>query len=125
MSEAGEIAAFCAARLDEDEAAAKAGGGGEWHDDHPAIGVVLVGGEPLIEGHVTGLTPHIARHDPARVLRDVAAGRAILGLFVNGFGTKVGVVMSAGTRIISGDWLLRCLASARSDHPDYRKEWAP
>jgi len=57
MSGDGEhLAAFLAARLDEDEAIAREAAGLTecWVAEEPAIGVVLVDGEPLIEGHITG-----------------------------------------------------------------------
>jgi len=72
--------AFLRAKLDEDRAVAREAAGltENWVAEEPAIGVVLVDGEPLIEGHITGLTAHIARHDPARVLREVAVWRRLL-----------------------------------------------
>lgn len=72
-----DLVSFIAARLDEDEAAAKRVNG-QWQQDAPGTGVILIDGEPLIEGHIGGLVEHIARHDPARVLREVEAKRAIL-----------------------------------------------
>lgn len=70
---------------------------------------------------------HIARHDPARVLREVAAKRAILALIERVEGLE---------NLIDGEWpigwptdypsmeLLPLLAAAYVDHPDYRPEWA-
>lgn len=60
-----DLIAFVAARLDEDEAAARAAvnfsyGVPDWCDDGDPDGV------------------HIARHDPARVLREVEASRKLL-----------------------------------------------
>lgn len=65
---------------------------------------------------------HIARHDPARVLREVEAKRRILELHV--FGERV-------CDQCSNDWhtemrpclTLRALALPFADHPDYREEW--
>ena len=69
MSSIDDLIAFLNARLDEDRAVAREAAGLTecWVAEEPAIGVVLVDGEPLIEGHIVGLTAHIARHDPARV----------------------------------------------------------
>jgi hypothetical protein len=51
---------------------------------------------------------HIARHDPARVLADVKAKRAIIG-----------------DEWSDPGWDVLCaLASAYADHPDYREEWS-
>ena len=63
---------------------------------------------------------HIARHDPARVLTDIAARRAIIDLHVD---------RAECTRC---EWFddelypcdtLKLLATVYASHPDYRKEW--
>ena len=84
--------AFLRAKLDEDRAVAREAAGltENWVAEEPAIGVVLVDGEPLIEGHITGLTAHIARHDPARVLREVAVWRRLLLDYSTPPGTDAG-----------------------------------
>ena len=56
--------------------------------------------------------PHIARHDPARALREVESKRTILNLF----GTY------RPTSEPLQDVLLE-LAAVYSDHPDYRTDW--
>lgn len=74
---------------------------------------------------------HIARHDPARVLAEVAAKRRILDEIVP--------AMDGMDDRIDGEWgvgamdpseyesigLLRLLARSYADHPDYREEWKP
>lgn len=70
---------------------------------------------------------HIARHDPARVLREVEAKRRILehhseSTLPNG--------IHLGTCMTCDNWempcpTLRLLADPYSDHPDFRSEWAP
>lgn len=89
-----DLIAFLNARLDEDEAEAKAAANAlnrhiECDPDNAA---------------------HIARHDPARVLREVAAKRAIVERYAK-----------------APDWAggedVRLLAAVWSDHPDYRQEW--
>lgn len=74
---------------------------------------------------------HAARHDPARVLREVQAKRAILELanMANGLDMQVDHEFRVGQRDEAeepyvGDLILRHLAAVYSDHPDYRKEWA-
>jgi hypothetical protein len=111
-----DLAAFLAARLDEDEWIAQGaartddGHGGQWLPVHFGAG-----------GFDARVDDHIARHDPARTLREVEAGRALLA-------------DHEGTRAITGDddeyvsglaFAIRALASAWSDHPDYREEWKP
>ena len=142
------ITEFLKARLDEDEAAALA-----WPEDERGwkpvgnrnlrygsgrseqVGAVDVSGRVLdwweriyVRRDIDGLTGHIARHDPARVLRDVAAKRAILE-------------MHTWTASLDGCWscsgdhgadptpapcgTLRHLAAVYAVHPDYNTKWAP
>lgn len=65
--------------------------------------------------------PHIARHDPARVLRQCEAMRAIVGDYKR--------YLAEERRRMNG-WvtekdspIVLALASIWSDHPDYRVEW--
>lgn len=77
-------AAFLRERLDEDEAVAKlaARKGGTWTQDHPGLGsAISSAGGPVVydEGSPDEYqAAHIARHDPARALRDVAVWRKLL-----------------------------------------------
>lgn len=71
---------------------------------------------------------HIVRHDPARVLREVAAKRAILQRYVRASEVPPSVAgyvrgQDSGYTEACLD-ALRDLASAWSDHPEYRTEWA-
>jgi len=138
------LAAFLLARLAEDEAAAAAAAGEVGDPDWCAGGadyegiVVLSGAVEVANGQTTPTTTHIARHDPARVLAEVAAKRAIVGLheMVDHGLTYPGapaacdrcqtVDGSTPTRI-RGVWpcpTLRALASVYADHEDYHAEWA-
>jgi len=69
---------------------------------------------------------HIARHDPARILREVAAKRAIIEAAdeATGYDMQVDGEFRVGSRNMVeepyvGDVILRALAAAYSDHPDY------
>lgn len=127
------IEEFIEARLAEDEAIARAASGqsAEWrvyegcvrgapfYEGDPAGGYPA-GGETTIVAY-DGTPPfeveaqqsrHIARHDPARVLRQVAAHRVALSWYLD----DDDVVMGPTIRAIAAIW---------SDHPDYRPEWAP
>lgn len=69
---------------------------------------------PAVEGHAG---PHIARHDPARVLRACAAKRLLISYHdggVCGFGDN-GECLHCD--------LLGILASEYSDHPDFDERW--
>jgi Family of unknown function (DUF6221) len=136
-----ELIAFVTARLDEDEATAKAAQPGpwtldEWTGGFGRMACVMVPFGAAAANAKTGLTAmaklgtqdyetaaHIARHDPARVLREVAAKRAILGDCIELAGMDPYDVGDAGVRLAQA--ALRQMGTAWSDHPDYRQEWAP
>jgi hypothetical protein len=97
-------------QLDEDERAAR-----EAHIPHPWYSA-----DDLSKSHHDGgaglndfEADHIARWDPARVLREVEARRRMV---------EFALRLDYGTD--EGD-LQRLLALPYSDHPGYRQEWAP
>ena len=134
-----DLIAFWTARLDEIEAAARAAGedhpapearSGHWQDvgdrhvryDNGAGEILrsvdVTGGPCLwyeqirVAGDPDGaVAAHIARHDPARVLREVNAMRAILRRYTDGDDALWVAVQE--------------LTSIWSDHPDYRPERIP
>ena len=115
------ITEFLAARLDDDEAYARMAfadhneAGPKWSE--PWNGGVLTGGRggEVVDTFDSGLSSHMARHDPARVLREVAAKRAMVDDLAYG-GPEMGDAQ---------DHVFRRLASVYSDHPDYQQEWTP
>lgn len=131
---------FLNARYDEDEAAARAvvdaGGESDWKA-HPIAELdgrrALTGGsfifavmDPVPEGHACA--GHAARHNPARVLREIAAKRAVLDLHtwtasLDGCWSCSGDHGADPTPAPCGT--LRHMAAVYADHPDYRQEWAP
>ena len=147
------LAGFLAARLDEDEAAAKAcadnDGRLNWWDsrvmasgDHTIRTGSGSGGEGNrvvarirrddVEGDFgrlldpDALASFIPRHDPARVLREVEAKRAILAAFLS-FRQEfqrgdAGPALHTGTQVLRD--VLGSLAAIWSDHPDYDPGWA-
>jgi hypothetical protein len=85
VNHVGDLIAAIRAALDEDEAAAKAATDGPWTIEGMSIrgaGRAYSGGregEVLVVKHTWPQeAAHITRHDPARVLRGVAAKRAIV-----------------------------------------------
>jgi hypothetical protein len=108
-----DLVSFLTARLDEDEAAARG-----WFDRFPDMPA-----DELADQAAAGVTDegyiHIARHDPARVLREVAAKRKILAEHAQGWGhpceAYTGPEFPCPT--------LRALAGVWSDHPDYDPAW--
>jgi Family of unknown function (DUF6221) len=125
-----DLTAFVNARLDEDEYIAQGaartddGHAGKWLPVHFGAG-----------GFDARVDDHIGRHDPARALREVGAGRAILdrhmphetafdGLACNWCSEDV----DDRPQIAKERWPcpdVRSLAAVWSDHPDYRQEWKP
>jgi hypothetical protein len=122
-----DLRAFIEARLAEDERAALAikpelrgwQTAGGWPEHYPTK---VVSGEVLIVDDdadmATEVMPHIVRHDPARVLREVAAKRALLLEIDSELADDPSVIEG-----MTGD-RLQIMASVWSDHPDFRTEWA-
>lgn len=124
-----DLAAFMARMLDEDEAAAKAAWGVEWDWRYVA--------QPFGERPSIAHTVHIARHDPARALREVEAKRAILAGHrpqLPRFGNDVprcSTCLTEREGRYQEDWsadpwpclTVRATVAAWSDHPDYRPGW--
>lgn len=115
-----DLVAFLRARLDEDEQAAERaqGEGQSWAWVQP---------EALDANRYPSLeqAEHIARHDPARVLAEVAAKRALLDVHRDDYG-------SCSTCGTAGEYdvpwpctTVELLALPYANHPDYRSEWAP
>jgi len=117
-----DLVEFIGARLEEDEAVARAAsaddGGiddGVWvYDDE--WGRVLTDDSSLYSNHDDIV--HIARHDPARVLREVAAKRRLVEAADESSGLRDMVA-----ELYVGGVILRALAAVYGDHPDYRAEW--
>jgi len=69
-----------------------------------------------------GAGEHIARHDPARVLREVEAKRSIVEQY-EGYVKERTRLMNGWPNIEIPPFML-ALAAVYSDHPDYRTEWS-
>lgn len=131
-----ELVEFLRTRIAKDEQIARAGSGAAWRPSPPGS-VSLdtpAGGEPaagpgspgfVAQAENESYAEHIARHNPARVLHEVAAKRLILDEYV-----KAAWLLSTGHRNEAAEAAqavrlatLRALASAYADHPAYRPEW--
>lgn len=131
-----DLTAFITARLDEDEAmanaVANAAARSVWTSSGAHVFAAAKPGRPEvpITGYLPdGMADHIARHDPARVLREVAARRRTLERHRN-CGHGVGYCDDGGHGWYDDARGALCnekldLAAAWSDHPDYREEWKP
>lgn len=153
-----DLVAFLRARLNEDEQAARSATPGPWtynpgkmwldgeafekFDRSKGLEFVSYGGPWPFVGcvAVTGLADHpqsmtdaghIARHDPARVLREVEAKRLILrdleqaelSLSTAGPGTPPHDLMTGAVNTLRR--AVRLLAVPYADHPGYRTKWRP
>lgn len=135
------IEEFIRARLDEDQAAAN-GAREDWGAEWQACGTWWLEGVQHYTvsdiargelGHVAYAyeenVTHIARHDPARVLRQVAMLRAILHLHRSEeTADKPPFLVCRHDQVAQMTGLYPCLtvqhiAAMWSDHPDYRQEW--
>jgi hypothetical protein len=138
---------FLLARIAEDEAAAKAAQyvtaddlsdhhEPRWwvKEEHGRIYAggwlrVVDGGAPAGERSFvnTAALPHIARHDPARILAECAAKRRIVDMHGD---SEPGRYVDDPPECTRCDEPypcedLRAIALPFADHPDYREEWKP
>lgn len=124
-----DLTAFITARLDEDEAIAKAAANRHWLTDDNIITLHPEhDGDGFMSWPTRADAQHAANHDPARVLREVAAKRAIVARYERGAAGEL-PEWTAGRELIQAALaVLRAalsdLASTWSDHPDYRCEWS-
>ena len=129
-----DIVEFLTARLDEDQAAIEAPE--SWTEFDEAQGVRRVGVDRSFEVVAASTRSwrgmHIARHDPARVLREVEAKRRIL--------ERHSPILTCGSMACDGcGWdredghhvedinecpELRDMASVYADHADYEQSWS-
>lgn len=83
---------------------------------------------PDVEEPTAGAAQHIARHDPARVLADVEAKRALVDYWSRAFQNPIDADKFPGHDwdLVRGAarWTLRHLATPYASHPDYQAYWA-
>ena len=143
-----DLVAFLRARLDEDHRIAAVAAGMDAGSSWVADDYDVLGDGTAAEATSFPQAEHIARHDPARVLREVAAKRRILFahepvLLRKGSGADYYVTATVcrtcgGTDALYDDGTappdrpaaypcptLRLLALPYADHPDYQEEWRP
>lgn len=126
---------FLALRLAEDERMAKAvAGSGHWSpyieggDDGWAIEDDEAGDPGAIIGD-EAMAKHIARHDPARVLREVEARRRLIHRYERAVAASESVVAFVNGQ--DDGYRQACLDATRDaveeydGHPEYLEEWRP
>lgn len=125
-----DLVAFVTARLDEREALARFATEGpwlRWHDQEgiPGWDGFIVLGDAAPEGaecnpvariYATTDAAHIAANDPAHVLREVAAMRAIVDEYETG---------RSHAAVVAFHRSLRHLAAIWDTHADYVPGWRP
>lgn len=148
-----DVVEFLRARLDEDEAVARAASPAPWsfpgidsvaggmlYDETRTIASVVYEQQKDHDGRIVRhlLVPeadangsHIARHDPARVLREVEVKRRLVAVHDVGNSRWVGFPRADREEHYCQEdgqgapcRTLLALASVYADHPDYRREWA-
>lgn len=124
-----DVVEFLTARLDEDEQAAN------FIVNAPGIPAPWWSWETLRPRYFNRAdAEHIARHDPARVLREVAAKRAILAEHkhapatersTDDFGCEICAYDRGDCVLYGWGWCktVRLLAAPYADHPDYDESW--
>ncbi|BDQ19744.1 DUF6221 family protein [Rhodococcus qingshengii] len=127
------IVEFLEARIAEDEAVARGvASDGEWTSGSTYGMFVSIEARSwtVVSGEWERRDAnHIARHDPARVLREVAAKRAVITqsreaneYYAHMSGNGRIASMAAGN-VNACAAMLKALASVYDDHPDFSEEW--
>ncbi len=136
MTDVDAISAFIRARLDEEEADARACWGKRWdfRDDVETV-FETSQSEPVVYLHIPQDGPHIARQDPVATLARVEALRALVTLHrpaknVGGHACRTCFKPGDNEYEMSDGWwpcdTVRQLAATWSWHPDHDQEnWAP
>lgn len=143
-----DLVDFVRQRLDEDEQTARAATPGPWAwtpetdvwdqngptliregtdaADAELVEVAAGWGHDAWGIHVSDADKaHIARHDPARVLRDIEARRSIVDQYAEVAANDVDDVEYAHGWANALGLAVRHLATVYADHRDYREEWRP
>lgn len=124
-----ELLQFLRDRTIEDKQAAKRAKPGPWYAD--GGGVYATDPTDEVVSYTESSAPHIARHNPARVLTEIDAKRRIIAdyedaersLTAAAPGTPPHDIMTGATNTLRRT--LRLLALSYADHPGYREEWRP
>jgi hypothetical protein len=124
-----EISEFYAARLDEDEAAARANVGDSGLGDTEAFGPSWPDYQTYSGSSVETAQAYLDRFRPLRTLREVEAGRRILARYADCLarmedpGYPAGVARDQVREY--EDFVLPNLVAEFSGHPDYQEGWEP
>jgi uncharacterized protein DUF6221 len=150
-----DLVEFLTARLDEDEQVARAATKGPWsvNDESYAETIYSADGAAVVAGgrwggeasvfESTDDAIHIARHDPARVLREVEAKRTLLNTYIE-LRDRIDTAWREYSSALDGkrysgptasytsgelakmhalEDVLKTLALPYADHPEFQEEW--
>jgi hypothetical protein len=122
------LIAFVRARLGEEERLAHAAGGDLWWTPGDLPGEIH-GGSGVIAFSVKTerYDTHIARQDPARTLRRVAASRVIVDEYAEVAGLDIDAAAAdyPSGRAVGLGFAVRQMAAQYASHDDYRARWMP
>jgi hypothetical protein len=143
----GDLIEFLRARLDDTERVARAANPGPWEvgpkfgardtrvyirdegDLVDTVGTLVFVSQVSNRPRCRENAQHIARHDPARVLREVDAKRRTLELHDSDGAHECPAGHDSPGDVYAGYerecLTLRLLALPYADHADYQPEWAP
>lgn len=127
------IEEFIEARIAEDEQAANAAAGAPWDTPIPPwihVSAKAIADDKLRFGHLGYVgtierdadREHIARHDPARVLRQCAALRDAIESMRDCTVRRTSI--DEWDRLSPKERALKYIAAIWSDHRDYQEDWA-
>jgi hypothetical protein len=121
-----DLVRWLRAQLDDDEQIAREAHAPNWSTDGRRGLHYGVEDGWMTDALTTADADHIARHDPARVLREIDAKRQLLADFAP--------LLAQTDATIDGEWnghddlhgrLLAYLTLPYADRPGYRDEWRP
>ncbi|WP_326739136.1 DUF6221 family protein [Streptomyces sp. NBC_01022] len=118
MTPMDDLVQFLRARLNEDEQTARAAGD-SWYGYEPEQQIAFVSVEDA---------RHIARHGPARALREVEAKRQLLTEYKESAASLAAASapdMYDVGRLQGLEIAVRATSLPYADHPDYRGDWRP
>jgi hypothetical protein len=117
-----DLITFLKARLDDDEAHARNAFENDYADTKPEWSEIWSGtvntGDELIATNDSGLSRHIERWDPKRVLAEVDAKRNLVELHVLG-----GTVNCGGDDTPKDKWMHYCRTCGSGEPNEYPADW--
>ncbi|NEB92421.1 DUF6221 family protein [Streptomyces bauhiniae] len=138
-----DLVQWLTTQLDKDERVARDAGGDRWShhggslmwptERGPRDAVVAHQGSTVgcvaitnpVHGDGAPEALHIAAHDPARVLREVEAGRRLIRAHDKWCEGRCEVKYPEGGFDAAHYWNLKVRAEVYADRPGYREEWRP